>query len=239
MEKIAFITGGSRGIGACTVRKFASNGYKVVFTYLNSKESASVIANECSALAIKADASKPEEMKEAIDTALKAFGKIDVLVNNAGISEFSLFTNITNEMWDKMIATNLSSAFYASSAVLPSMISRKSGSIINIASMWGEIGASCEVHYSTAKAGLIGMTKALAKELAPSNIRVNCVSPGAIDTDMNNHLSSEDIEAIKAETPLNRLGTCEDIANAIFFLASDNASFITGQILGVNGGMVI
>lgn len=239
MEKVAFITGGSRGIGACTVRKFYNEGYKVVFTYLNSAQKATVLEKECSAIAIKADVSSSIEMQKAIDIAIQKYGKIDVLVNNAGISEFSLFTDITDEMWKKMIDTNLSGAFYASRAVLPSMISRKNGCIINVASMWGEVGASCEVHYSVAKAGLIGMTKALAKEVALSNIRVNCVSPGAIDTDMNAHLSKEDIEAIKEETPLGRLGTGEEIADAIFFLASDNASFITGQILGVNGGMVI
>ncbi len=239
MEKVAFITGGSRGIGACTVRKFYAEGYRVAFTYLNSTEAAIALAKECSALAIQADASSPEQTNMAISKALEIFDKIDVLVNNAGISQFSLFTDITDEMWERMISTNLSSAFYASRAVLPSMILRKSGSIINVASMWGEVGASCEVHYSTAKAGLIGMTKALAKELGPSNIRVNCVSPGAIDTDMNAHLTSDDINAIKEETPLGRLGTGEEIANAIFFLASESASFITGQILGINGGMII
>ena len=200
MEKVVFITGGSRGIGACAVKKFAVEGYKVAFTYLNSEQSALALAKECSALAIKADVSSSTQIKSAVDTALKTFGKIDVLINNAGIAEFSLFTDITDEMWDKMIGTNLSSAFYASRAVLPFMISRKSGVIINVSSMWGEVGASCEVHYSAAKAGLIGMTKALAKELAPSNIRVNCVSPGVIDTDMNAHLTKNDIEAIKEDT---------------------------------------
>ena len=238
-EKVAFITGGSRGIGTSTVRKFCNEGYIVAFTYLNSEEKAIMLAKECSAFAIKADVSSSSEIKKAIDIVIEKYGKIDVLVNNAGISEFSLFTDITDEMWKRMIDTNLSSAFFASKAVLPSMISRKSGCIINVASMWGEIGASCEVHYSTAKAGLIGMTKALAKEVALSNIRVNCVSPGAIDTDMNAHLTKEDIEAIKEETPLGRLGTPEEIADAIFFLSSDASSFITGQILGVNGGMVI
>ena len=239
MSKIAFITGGSRGIGACAVREFSKRGYMVAFTYLRSEDKALALASECGALPIKADASISKEMNDAICKAIKEFGKIDILINNAGISEFSLFTDITDEMWQKMIDTNLSSAFYASRAVLPSMISRKNGCIINISSMWGEVGASCEVHYSASKAGLIGLTKALAKEVAPSNIRVNCITPGAIDTDMNSHLSIEDIEQIKNETPLGRLGTCEDIVNAMLFLADDSSSFITGQVLGVNGGMII
>ncbi|MBO5374305.1 MAG: SDR family oxidoreductase [Clostridia bacterium] len=239
MEKIVLITGGSRGIGASCVRAFANRGYKVAFTYLSSKQKADKIAKECGALAIQADISSSNQVNDAVDLVIKHFGRVDILVNNAGISEFSLFTDITDEMWQKMLDTNLSGAFYASRAVLPSMISRKAGCIVNIASMWGEVGASCEVHYSASKAGLIGMTKALAKEVALSGIRVNCVSPGAIDTDMNAHLTIEDIDAIKLETPLGRLGTPEEIANAVLFLASDEASFITGQILGVNGGMII
>lgn len=239
MEKIVLITGGSRGIGASCVRAFANRGYKVAFTYLSSKQKADKIAKECDALAIQADISSSNQVNDAVDLVIKHFGRVDILVNNAGISEFSLFTDITDEMWQKMLDTNLSGAFYASRAVLPSMISRKAGCIVNIASMWGEVGASCEIHYSASKAGLIGMTKALAKEVALSGIRVNCVSPGAIDTDMNAHLTIEDIDAIKSETPLGRLGTPEEIANAVLFLASDEASFITGQILGVNGGMII
>ena len=155
------------------------------------------------------------------------------------IDEFCLFTDITDEKWHKMIDTNLSSAFYASRAVLRDMIKRQSGTIINISSMWGEVGASCEVHYSVSKAGLIGLTKALAKEVGPSNIRVNCVTPGVIDTDMNKHLSSEDIEQLINDSPLGKIGKCEDILNAVLFLASEKSSFITGQILGVNGGYII
>lgn len=239
MEKVVFITGGSRGIGASAVRKFSSEGYKVVFTYLLSEEKADKLADECGATAIKADSSSSLEIKKAIDSTIEKYGKIDVLVNNAGISEFSLFTDITDDMWHKMIDTNLSSVFYASRAVLPSMISRKDGCIINVSSMWGEVGASCEVHYSASKAGVIGLTKALAKEVGLSGIRVNCVSPGAIDTDMNSHLTKEDIEELKDEIPLARIGKPEEIADAIYFLASDGASYITGQVLGVNGGMII
>ena len=188
---------------------------------------------------IQCDVSKSDEVNKAVDLTLQKFGKIDVLINNAGIDEFCLFTDITDDKWHKMIDTNLSSVFYVSRAVLKNMIKNKSGSIINISSMWGEVGASCEVHYSVSKAGIIGLTKALAKEVGPSNIRVNCVSPGVIDTDMNGHLSKEDIEQLKYDTPLGKIGKCEDVCNLLLFLASDKSSFITGQILGVNGGYII
>ena len=178
-------------------------------------------------------------MCDAIRCACEELGHIDILINNVGISEFSLFTDISDDMWHKMLDTNLSSAFYASRAVLPQMISRKDGCIINVSSMWGQVGASCEVHYSASKAGLIGLTKALAKEVAPSGIRVNCVAPGAIDTEMNACLSDEAIEEIKSETPLGRLGTPEEIANILLFLADERSSFITGQVIGANGGMII
>ncbi len=239
MNKVVFITGGSRGIGACAVKMFSLAGYRVAFTYLKSENEAVSLANEAGALAIKADASSSMQVKDAIELATRELGHIDVLINNAGISEFSLFTDISDEMWHRMLDTNLSSAFYASRAVLPQMISRKSGCIINVSSMWGQVGASCEVHYSASKAGLIGLTRALAKEVAPSGIRVNCVAPGAIDTDMNASLSPEAIEEIKNETPLGRLGTPTEIANILLFLAGDESSFITGQVIGANGGMVI
>ena len=239
MKKTAFITGGSRGIGKCLVEGFVKEGYDVAFTYLKSDDDANALSLKTGAYAIKADISKSKEVENAVSIALSKFGKIDVLINNAGIDEFCLFTDITDEKWQKMIGTNLSGAFYASRAVLRDMINRKDGAIINIASMWGEVGASCEVHYSVSKAGLIGLTKALAKEVGPSNIRVNCVSPGVIDTDMNKHLSSEDMEQLKNDTPLGKIGKCEDVLNAALFLASDKSSFITGQILGVNGGYVI
>ena len=239
MKKTVFITGGSRGIGACAVKAFAKEGYNVAFTYLNSKEKAENLATGCGILAIQADCSKSDEINKAIDSAISTFGKIDVLINNVGIDEFSLFTDITDEMWHKMIDTNLSSAFYASRKVLKDMISRKEGVIINISSMWGEVGASCEVHYSVSKAGLIGLTKALAKEVGPSGIRVNCVSPGVIDTDMNKHLSVDDFEQLKSDTPLEKIGSCDDVCNTLIFLSSDKASFITGQIISVNGGYII
>ncbi len=237
--KTVLITGGSRGIGAEAVREFSRRGYNVAFTYFKSKEKAQELAKECNALSIFCDVSKSEDVNNAVSQTTKAFGGVDILINNAGIDEFALFTDITDEMWHKMIDTNLSSAFYASRAVLPSMISKKDGVIINISSMWGEVGASCEVHYSVSKAGLIGLTKALAKEVGPSGIRVNCITPGVIDTDMNKNLSKEDLEQLKTDTPLGKIGKTEDIANAILFLCSDNAKFITGQVLGINGGFII
>ena len=239
MNKTVFITGGSRGIGKCAVEAFSREGYNVAFTYLNSQENAENIATGCGAFPIKCDVSNSADVKCAIDSAINKFGKIDVLINNAGIDEFCLFTDITDEKWHKMIDTNLSGAFYASREALKDMIKRQDGVIINISSMWGEVGASCEVHYSVSKAGLIGMTKALAKEVGPSNIRVNCVSPGVIDTDMNAHLSKEDMEQLKYDTPLGKIGKCEDVCNTLLFLASDKSSFITGQIFGVNGGYII
>lgn len=168
-----------------------------------------------------------------------AIDSVDVLVNNAGISSQKLFTDIKDDEWKKTIGVNLNGVFYCCKNVLPQMINRKSGVIINISSMWGEVGASCEVHYSASKAGVIGLTKALAKEVAPSGVRVNCIAPGVIMTDMMEDFDGETINELKAETPLGRLGTPEDIAAAALFLASDNASFITGQTLGVNGGFII
>ena len=239
MNKTVFITGGSRGIGASAVFEFARRGYNVAFTYLNSKENAEKIAKSTGACAILCDISNSEDVNNAIKIATEAYGKIDILINNAGISEFALFTDITDEMWRKMIDTNLSSAFYASRAVLPQMINRKSGVIINVSSMWGQVGAACETHYSVSKAGMIGLTKALAKEVGPSNIRVNCVCPGTIDTEMNAHLSSEDKECLINDTPLGKIGKCEDVVNSLIFLSEDSSAFITGQVLGVNGGFII
>ena len=239
MDKVVFITGGSRGIGAECVRLFSKNGYRVAFSYLKSEEAALKLASECGALAVSADVSDSGSITSAVNAVTDALGRIDVLINNAGISQSALFTDITDKMWKSMIDTNLSGAFYATRAVLPGMISRKSGVILNVSSMWGQVGASCEVHYSAAKAGLIGMTKALAKEVGPSGIRVNCVSPGVIATEMNSHLSDEDIEALKNDTPLEKIGNPTDIADILLFLSGDKASFITGQDIGVNGGMII
>ena len=239
MNKTVFITGGSRGIGATAVFEFARRGYNVAFTYLNSKENAEKIAKSTGACAILCDVSNSEEVNNAIKIATETYGKIDILINNAGIGEFALFTDITDGKWHNMIETNLSSAFYTSRAVLPQMINRKDGVIINVSSMWGQVGASYEVHYSVSKAGLIGLTKALAKEVGPSGIRVNCICPGVIDTDMNSPLSEEDINVLKNDTPLGKIGQCEDVVNSLVFLSEDSSAFITGQVLGVNGGFII
>ncbi len=237
--RTVLITGGSRGIGRAMVELFSKNGYAVAFTYKSSENEAKSVAESTGALAIRADSTSERDVLSAVKTALDQLGKIDCLINNAGISAFSLFTDITLDEWNAMLSTNLTGAFLYSKAVIPGMVSRKYGRIINITSMWGLVGSSCEVHYSTAKAGLIGMTKALAKELGPSGITVNAIAPGVIRTDMNNMLSPEDIEALREETPLMRIGEPCDVANAALFLAGDGASFITGDVLNVSGGYVI
>ena len=233
------ISGGARGIGAACVRKFASDGHSVAFIYRSAHEAAKRLADECGAAAICADIAKPDEAREAVAKAIEALGGIDVLVNNAGIAQIKMFCDITDEDLSKMLNTNLSSAFYVTRAALPSMISKKWGRIINIGSMWGKVGASCEVHYSASKAGLRGMTMALAKELGPSNITVNAVEPGVIATDMNASLDEETLRELCDETPLCRIGKPEDVANLVGFLASEEASFITGQIIGVDGGFAV
>lgn len=237
--KTVLITGGSRGIGRAMVELFSSNGYSVAFTYKSSENEAKKLAEYTGAIAIKADSASESEVLSAVKYASEALGGIDCLINNAGVASFSLFTDITLDMWNEHLAVNLTGAFLYSKAVIPGMVSRKSGRIINVTSMWGITGSSCEVHYSTAKAGLIGMTKALAKELGPSGITVNAIAPGLIDTDMNRCLSDEDIKAIEDETPLMRIGKPEEIARAALFLAGDGASFITGEVLNISGGYLI
>lgn len=237
--KTVLITGGSRGIGRAMVEAFSKNGYAVAFTYKNSAELAEKLANETGALAIRADSSLEAEVSSAVKYTIEKLGQIDCLINNAGISSFSLFTDLTLEDWNNTLVVNLTGAFLYSKAVIPDMLSRKKGRIINISSMWGLVGSSCEVHYSTAKAALIGMTKALAKELGPSGITVNAIAPGVINTDMNKNLSSEDISALVDETPVMRIGEGTDVASAAMFLAGDEASFITGDVLNVSGGFVI
>lgn len=243
--KTAVVTGASRGIGAACAVAMAKNGYNVILGYKESKERAEQLAEVLisgygvAAFAVKADVSVSKEADELIEVAYKNFGRIDVLVNNAGIAGFKLFTDITDEDWAQMIGTNLTGVFNCSRAAAKYMINAKSGSIVNISSMWGQVGASCEVHYSASKAGVIGLTQALAKELAPSNIRVNCICPGVIKTDMLNNIDDETIDSLIEETPLLRIGTPKDIADAVAFLSGDAASFITGQVLGVNGGFVI
>lgn len=237
--KTVLITGGSRGIGRAMVELFCENGYKVAFTYKNSESQAKNLAETMGAVAIKADSASEAEVVEAVKAAENALGKIDCLINNAGISSFSLFTDLTLEEWNRHLAINLTGAFLYSRAVIPGMVSRKRGRIINITSMWGIVGSSCEVHYSTAKAGLIGMTKALAKELGPSGITVNAIAPGLIATDMNACLSEEDINEVVEETPLMRVGLPSEVARAALFLASEGASFITGEVMNLSGGYIM
>ena len=241
MKKVALVTGGAKGIGSAIVKRLLSDGYKVAFTYNNSEEKAQKLCADLGAdcKAYKLDITDSNAVKTVVDNIEKNFGEIEVLVNNAGVAEQILFTDITDEMWHRMIETNLSGAFYCCRAVLKYMINRKSGKIINIASIWGETGGSCEVHYSASKSGLIGMTKALAKEVGLSGITVNSVSPGVILTDMTSHFDEDTMNSLKEETPLYRIGTPDDVAGAVSFLASKDADFITGQNISVNGGMNI
>ncbi len=239
MNKTALITGASRGIGAAIALQLANDGFTVFVNYNSSKEAAEEIANKANGFAIKADVSDSEQVNAMIEAITKQTGGVDVLVNNAGVSVTGLFTDITSEQEQKLWGINVQGVFNCTKAALPYMIHKKYGKIINISSMWGQVGASCEVHYSASKAAVIGFTKALAQELGPSGINVNCVAPGVIMTDMNKEHSQETMEILKEETPLGKIGTPEDIAHAAAFLASDKSDFITGQVLGVNGGFVI
>ncbi len=245
MKKTVLITGASRGIGAATAIYFAKMGYDVAINFLKDEVSAKKVLNEVEALGrkgllLKADVADQTAVTKMVADATQIFGKIDVLVNNAGIAKQALFTDVTEEEWNRLFSVNVGGMFHTISAVLPQMVHRKEGAIVNVSSIWGICGASCEVHYSASKAAIIGATKALAQELAPSNIRVNCIAPGVVDTEMNHNLSQEDLDNLKQETPLGRLGTPEDIAKAIYFLADNQwSSFITGQTLSPNGGFII
>ena len=238
--KTVLITGGSRGIGRAMVELFSRNGYAVAFTYKKSENEAKTLAETTGALAICADSANESEVIKAVKNAEQALGHIDCLINNAGVSAFSLFTEVTLEEWNNIMSVNLTGAFLYSRAVVPEMVRRGNGRIVNISSMWGLVGSSCEVAYSTSKAALIGMTRALAKELGPSGITVNAVAPGLIDTDMNRSaLSDEDVAVLVEDTPIGRIGMPIDVAEAALFLCSDKASFITGDVMNVSGGFVI
>ena len=241
MNKTAVITGASGGIGTAAAIRLCRDGFSLALIYNKSEEKAKELLSKLNtdARIYKCDIGDSSAVNGTVSRILGDFGRIDVLVNNAGIAQQKLFCDISDEDWGRMISVNLSGAFYFSRAVLPDMIHRKSGRIINIASMWGETGGSCEVHYSAAKAGIIGMTKALAKEVAPSGITVNAVSPGVIMTDMLSPFSEADLNELSDEIPLCRLGKPEEVADAVAFLAGDGADYITGQVLSVNGGIVI
>ena len=235
---VILVTGASRGIGRDIAKCLAQKGHKVIANYNKSEEHAKTLQFENKNIDIyKADVSKREEVRKLVEYITNKYEKIDVLINNAGISESKLFTDFSDEDWQKIINNNLYSAFCVTQEVLPNMIHNKNGSIINISSVWGIVGASCETVYSIAKAGIDAMTKSLAKELGPSNIRINSVAPGIIDTDMNKNLSIKDIENIKNEIPLERIGKTVDISRCIEWLIEDE--YTTGQIISINGGWVI
>ncbi|MCC3669049.1 elongation factor P 5-aminopentanone reductase [Terrisporobacter mayombei] len=243
-KKTALITGSSRGIGREIARLFAKNNYNVVINYNNSEEEAKKLLDEltndgCSVKIFKADISNVNEANALVNFTIGNFEKIDVLVNNAGISRFNLFTDISYDEWHEVMNVNLNSVFYVTQKALQYMLSEHSGKIINISSIWGMVGAANEVHYSTSKAALIGMSKALAKELGPSNIQVNVIAPGVIETDMLKEVDDDTIEMLKYETPLMRIGQPIDIARCALFLASEGGDFITGQVISSNGGFVI
>lgn len=244
-KRTVLITGGAKGIGAAITKEFAKNGYNVVLTYNKSIDKAHELSEELKALYdadvlyLKLDVRKVNEINAVYDEATERFGFVDTLVNNAAISAQRLFCDISEDDWDEMIDTNLSGAFRVTKRFIKDMISEKNGNIIFISSVWAQTGGSCEVDYSAAKAGLLGMSKALAKELGPSNIRVNCICPGVIMTDMLSSFSNEELDELKEGTPLCRLGNPEEVAKSVYYLASEQASFITGQVIGVNGGFYI
>jgi 3-oxoacyl-[acyl-carrier protein] reductase len=243
MNKTVLITGSSRGIGRETALEFAYHGYNVVVNYNNSEKEAVKLQGEISKFnenvrIFKCDVSDRSQAKDLVDFTVNSFKKIDVLVNNAGISCQTLFTDITLEEWKKIFSVNVDGMFNCSQFTVKNMLKYHQGKIVNISSVWGITGASCEVHYSAAKAAVIGFTKALAKELGPSNIQVNSVAPGIINTEMNESVAKDVMLELTAQTPLGRMGTAKEIAKTIFFLSSENADFITGQIISPNGGFL-
>jgi 3-oxoacyl-[acyl-carrier protein] reductase len=243
MAKTVLVTGASRGIGQATAILFAKEGYNVVINYNHSREAAEELAKMPElvgkTIAVKADVSNMDEVEAMFQKAKAAFGCVDILVNNAGIAQQKLFTDLTVEDWNRIFSVNVNGVFNCCRCALPEMIKRHSGKIINISSVWGICGASCEVSYSASKSAVIGLTKALSKEVGPSNIQVNCIAPGIIETEMNAALNIQDCDALCDETPLGRFGSPIEIAHSILFLASERADFITGQVLGVNGGFLI
>ena len=243
MNDTAVVTGGSRGIGLAVSRELASAGYRLAILYARRDEDAERTAEELRSRGTdteiyRCDVADSAQVQTVSREILKRFGRVDVLVNNAGIAQIKMFTDTTEEEWDRMMGVNVKGLYNTCRAFVPQMVSRKSGRIINLSSMWGIAGASCEVASSASKSAVIGFTKALAKELGPSGITVNCVAPGVIDTEMNAEVSEEVMEELRNEIPLQRIGSTSDVAGAVSFLASDRAGYITGQVLGVVGGIL-
>ena len=235
MGRTALVTGGAGGIGAAICRALAQDSWRVVIAYHHSWEEAESLAAELHGTALPGDLTVPEEVEALFARA----GRVDLLVNNAGTSHYGLLTDMSYEEWQALFRVNTDAVFLCCKAVIPSMVHEKRGCILNISSMWGQVGRSCEAAYSASKAAVIGLTKALAKELGPSGIRVNCVAPGVIRTRMLDRFSPQDLEALRQDTPLETLGTPEDVGALVAFLASDKAKFLTGQVIGLNGGFII
>ena len=239
-DRTVLISGGDRGIGAAAARAFYRAGYRVAILYHCNAEAADALQKELPGVtAVQCDVASRASCEMAFRAAEQALGRVDVLVSNAGIAQQKLFTDIAPDEWQRMLDVNLTGAFNLCQLALPGMIRRKAGRILTVSSMWGQTGGSCEVHYSAAKAGLIGLTKALAKEEGPSGITVNCVAPGVIETDMMAAFTAEDKAALAEETPVGRLGSADEVAALLVFLAGEDAGYITGQVFGVNGGLVI
>ena len=244
MEKVALITGSSRGIGRAVAYQLAHDGYAVCINYIERRDKAEELVAQlrsegCRAIAVQADVADRAAVNAMVETVRETFGSVTLLVNNAGVAGQALFQDVTDEMWDRYFSVNLNGMRHTIQAVLPDMLHEKAGNIVNISSIWGQHGASCEVTYSCTKHAIIGLTRSLAMELAPSGIRVNCVAPGVINTDMVQVLGEETLRELAQQTPLGRLGAPEDIAHAVSYLASERASFVTGQVLAVDGAFIL
>ncbi len=237
--KVALVTGGSRGIGAAVVRRLAKDGYTVAVNYVSSRTQAEALAEEVGGAALQADVSDPPQVRAMVDTVLEKFCQLDILVCCAGVAWQGLTQDMGPEEYRRIMGVDLDGTFYCCQAALPQMIRQKSGKIVTLSSMWGQVGGACETAYSAAKAGVIGLTRALSKEVAPSGITVNCVAPGVIETDMVKPLGPQTLSELAEETPLGRLGTPEDVAECVSFLCSAAGDFLTGQVIAPNGGLVV